>query len=153
MRLYVNVRLSRREIYSRYERDPGRERLLPGNLGTDADRLLLAERRTSGMAAIADGYADKRPPCWLKSRHRVAFAKRHPAQEVADSRAAQDPGRKSIAVRPRPREVALAVRIVAYVLQHRPDGGRLGSHPLRGDARRSAAHASIRRPEIAVHVA
>src|SRR4030095_12956142 len=84
---------------------------------------------------------------------RLALPNRRPAEAVADTRTAQDPGRKGIAVGPGPREVALAVRIAGYVLQHRLDRSRLGAGPLRGDARRPASYARVRGLEVAVHMA
>src|SRR6202171_5425069 len=77
-----------------------------------------------------------------------------PGEREVDLRPAQHPGDEGVAVRPRPGQIAILVRIVRLdVLQDRRNPRGLLVAPFGDDPRPPAAHAVVRVLEIAMHVA
>src|SRR5437870_1825312 len=75
-----------------------------------------------------------------------------PVQSVLDAGTVEHPGDETVAVRPGPVTIALAVRINFGCREHRGDACRLLAGPLGRDARGSAADDGVQRLQIAVHM-
>src|SRR5207302_10260122 len=75
-----------------------------------------------------------------------------PVQSVLDAGTVEYPGDETVAVRPGPVAIALAVRINLGLGEDGGDARRLLAGPLSRDARGPAADAGVRRLQIAVHM-